>query len=65
MTTRRAQAGQDATPQLDEFLAQLAFDIEVTPSILQSPSIDLIQRIAGLVEGVEGDLNARLIADHE
>ena len=61
----RAAAGEGEDPALVPFLGFLARDMAEHPERLQAVDASLAQRIRGLLDGVEVELDAPLSADDE
>lgn len=61
----RTQQTEQNDPLLTDFLAFLARDIAEHPEHLHAVNSELLQRIQGLVNGVDLDLDAPLDADQE
>lgn len=62
--TRAASAGED-DPVLGQFLGFLARDMASHPERLQAVDAGLLQRLQGLVGGIDVDLDAALSAEDE
>lgn len=61
----RAPGSDGDDPLLGEFLAFLARDIATHPERLQAVDAGFLQRVQSLVDGIEVDLDAPLLASDE
>jgi len=61
----RAEAAAEADPGMSQFLSFLAKDIAAHPERVKAVDAGFVERLRGLAEGVDVDLDAALACDDE